>query len=166
MAAAKGEQHAVPIDFPLRWNAGAPLPHLIQNDLRVYLTFFLRDASPKSMDSDSSRKQTLGIVEFKRCMATRMGTPNDEVFHGHPLSGKGLEAYKAQQVINSEWIKSLQAINGVHNDYNPDFWRRLQHYVFWFHDSSFECVAESFDVWTSENSIRKQLAILCDRLVQ
>lgn len=42
LAAAKGEQYAVPIEFPVSWDTGAPLPHLLQNDHRTILTFFLR----------------------------------------------------------------------------------------------------------------------------
>ncbi len=32
LASAKGEQYAVPLDFPVKWCVGAPLPHLIAND--------------------------------------------------------------------------------------------------------------------------------------
>ena len=37
LAAAKGEPYAVPIDFPVAWDFGAPLPHLLQNDSRAIL---------------------------------------------------------------------------------------------------------------------------------
>lgn len=36
LAAAKGEEHAVPIAFPVRWDTGAPLPYLLQNDYRTF----------------------------------------------------------------------------------------------------------------------------------
>ena len=43
LAAARGEEHAVPLDFPVRWDIGAPLPHLLRNDHRCLLTFYVRD---------------------------------------------------------------------------------------------------------------------------
>src|SRR5262245_15649662 len=46
VAAAKGEPHAIPLEFPLRWDIGAPLPHLIRNDNQTFLTFLLDDTNP------------------------------------------------------------------------------------------------------------------------
>ena len=37
LAAAKGEPHAMPFDFPVRWDVGAPLPHLFANDYQALL---------------------------------------------------------------------------------------------------------------------------------
>ena len=173
LASAKGEQYAVPVEFPVKWCTGAPMPHLLQNDHKTFILFLLRDVDPNwdgtyvtVKDPAEDSAQSLGIVEFKRCMATRMGTPNDEVFDGHPLADKGLEAYTAQRVVNSEWIASLQAINSAHHCYNPEFWQQLHHYVLWFHDCSFEAVAESFELETVQSSIPEQLAVLCQRLVE
>src|SRR5215471_9381435 len=110
LAAALNEPHAMPIEFPVQWDGGAPLPHLLQNDNRSFLAFVLADAE---------RPNSLGIVEFKRCICTKMGTPNDEAFHGHPLNGKGLQLYRALEVKNSPWIRELEAINSVHRAYKP-----------------------------------------------
>jgi hypothetical protein len=46
LAAAKGEEYAVPIEFPVRWDTGAPLPYLLQNDFRTFLAFFLHSVDP------------------------------------------------------------------------------------------------------------------------
>src|SRR5215470_5377570 len=46
LAAAKGEPYAVPIEFPVAWDTGAPLPYLMQNDHRTFLAFFLHDVDP------------------------------------------------------------------------------------------------------------------------
>jgi hypothetical protein len=37
LAAAKGEEYAEPCGFPLKWDAGAPMPHLMVNDNRALL---------------------------------------------------------------------------------------------------------------------------------
>jgi hypothetical protein len=169
---AKGEQYAVPIDFPVRWDTGAPLPHLLQSDNRTFVTFFLYDADPNWDGSyvnvrypDSPVAQKLALVEFHRCICAKMGTPNDEVFRGHPLHGKGFEGYRAMAVENSAWLKELEAINAVHRYYKPELWQELKHYILPFHDSTFECAAHGFTVEKREASLPELLAEICRRLV-
>jgi hypothetical protein len=160
LAAAQDEPHAVPIEFPVQWNTGAPVPYLLKNDYRTFLVFFLPDVDQWSWP------ERLAIVEFKHCISTKMGTPNDEVFGGHPLSGKGLRGYTPLRVKNSLWIKELEAINSIHSCYSPESWRNLNHYIFGFHDSTFECVAESFAVEARTAPVPEVLAEICGKLVQ
>jgi hypothetical protein len=172
LAAALGEPHAVPLDFPVRWDIGAPLPHLLQNDHRTFLLFLLGE-SPSSADRTYVTVVSPGdpnpsahaIVEFKGCVSAKMGAPNDEVIEGHPLHGKGLAAYRAWRVVNSPWIQELQRINSVHPKYRPERWTSLSHYLFGFHDCTFECVASSFAVETMCTTIPAALATICQRLV-
>lgn len=172
LAAAQGEEYAEACDFPLKWDIGAPMPHLIVNDQRAMLAFLLSEPDPhwdgsyvtiKSPSDD--RAEPLGLVEFALCVAAKLGAPNDEVFEGHPLNGKGLDAYTAQRVVNSRWLKELEAINSVHRMYRPEHWRNLTHFVFWFHDSTFECVARSFTVETHRLSMKALLGLMVERLV-
>lgn len=173
LSAAKGEEYAAPIDFPVQWDTGAPLPYLLQNDYRTFLIFFLRDEDPNwdgsyvtmRAPSDPAGPR-IALVEFKHCVCTKMGTPNDEVLEGHPLSGKGLRGYAALKVENSRWIRELEAINAVHAQHRPATWRSLNHYILGFHDSMFECVAEGFSVETYEVSLSELLAKVCGRLVE
>ena len=172
LAAAKGEEHAVPLDFPVLWDTGAPLPHVIQNDYKTFLTFYVREADPNwdgsyvtVKDPGDGSVETLALVEFFGCSSAKLGSPNDEVFEGHPLNGKGLDGYTAQRVVNSRWLAELEAVNSVHRCYDPARWRNLNHYVFWFHDSTFECVAESFKVEVFRESMAEMLARVCQRLL-
>ncbi len=172
LAATKGEEYAEPYGFPLQWDSGAPMPHLMVNDGRALLAFLLREPAP---DWDGSyveikspkdeQPEPLGLVEFDFCTAAKLGAPNDEVFKGHPLNGKGLEAYEAQRVVNSRWLKELETINSVHRMYSPEHWRDYNHYIFWFHDSTFECVARSYKVETHRTSMKALLALMVDRLI-
>ena len=82
----------------------------------------------------------------------------------HPLNGKGSAPYTAQRVVNSRWIKELEAINSVHHGYRPEMWRELNHYIFWFHDSTFECVAQSFKVEVHRLRFREVLGLMVERL--
>jgi hypothetical protein len=107
--------------------------------------------------------QKLAVVEFQRCICTKMGTPNDEVFHGHPLHGKGFAGYLALAVENSNWLKELEAINAVHSNYKSEPWRELKHYILPFHDSTFECVARSFIVETYQTNLPQLLTDFSQR---
>jgi hypothetical protein len=81
------------------------------------------------------------------------GPPNDEAFHGHPLSKRGLHPYGAFRIEESSWIRNLERRNSVHRFHRPERYWKLQHLVFAFHDSTFECVCDGFDVRTTRGSI-------------
>jgi hypothetical protein len=172
IAAAKGEEYAEPIEFPVMWSAGAPLPHLFVNDDRALLAFLLSEPDPAwdgtystAKSPAASEPQPLALVEFESCASAKIGSPNDEVFSGHPLEGKGLEAYAAQRVVNSRWLKEIERINSVHPMHRPSLWRDLQHFIFWFHDSTFECLAKSFTVEVHRVRMRDLLHQMVDRLI-
>jgi len=171
VAAAKGEPHAIPLDFPVEWDKGAPSPHVITNDERTLLSFLVSHVDPywegkyiRAKNTNAEFAQTLALVEFKGDSAVKLGSPNDEVFEGHPLYGRGLEGYTAQIVVNSPWIAEIEAINKVHTLYNPERWRKRKHYIFWFHDSTFECIAESFTLELYQESMYQMLTRIIDRL--
>jgi hypothetical protein len=172
LAAAKGEQHAVPLDFAVQWDGGCPLPHLFCNDYMALLAFIVLEPNPdfdgtsvEVTGPEDLEARPLALVEFTPCAAAKLGDPNDEVFRGHALKGRGLEGYTAQTVVNSHWLAELETINKVHECYDPLFWRELNHYIFWFHDSTFECIAKSFKVDTYRESVAAMLARMCQRLL-
>jgi hypothetical protein len=66
---------------------------------------------------------------------------------------------------HSIWLKELEAINRVHSRYDPAHWRHLNHYVFSFKDSTFECIAKSFKVEVYRESMRTMLGRMVERVV-
>lgn len=148
-AAASGKPFAIPIDMPL-WATGAPDPHLLQRDNDVFVIYCLaeHDEYPELTLEDVQRAggspEWVAVVHFLSCECTKMGTPNDEVLHGHSLYGQGLEFYTPMVVRNSTWITELESINSVHRNYRPEKWQKLKHYILPFQDCTFECVAEDF----------------------
>lgn len=174
LASHRGEPFAEPLDFPVRWDIGAPLPHLIQSDYATYLAFYLGPQADASLRGsvgysevqvvDSRTEEALAVVRFDSCVSTQMGDPNDEVFQGHPLYGRGLQGYRPMVVRNSPWIRQLQAINSVHHMYDASRWVDLNHYFFGFHDSTFECVARGFEVEIMNTSMAEALRKMCERL--
>lgn len=164
LAAAKEQPYAIPADLLVSWDVGAPLPFLLSGERRAFLTFRVRDPDPgwdgtyvRVVDPSSARQEKLCVVTINGCVSAKLGDPNDEVLHGHYLSGRGQEAYTAQFVINSPWLNEVQAINGVHSAYTPERWASIKHYVFWFHDSTFECLAESVSAEVTSETIESLL---------
>jgi hypothetical protein len=169
LACAQGEQYAIEIDFPLRWDRGAPIPHLLMRERTAFLLFVLHnDESELPARTVRVRQRTIdrpvGIVEFHGCLIARLGHPNDEAREGHPLEGKGLGGYRAHEVLNSRWIAEHEAINAVHPQHTGNWHARLHHYLFGFHDSTFECIAAGYSAERLDLAMPLALRQLCDRL--
>jgi len=171
-AKSKNEPYAIPCDFPVEWDVGAPLPFLLRSDSRTFLTFYVNEPDPNwdgtfvnVVDTGSQEAVSLCLVSFNRCSSAKLGHPNDEVQHGHPLAKRGLEGYTAQIVKNSPWLAEVAETNSVHSCDNPEHWKSLNHYVFWFHDSTFECLAESFDVEVTSETMEDLLGRVQEKLL-
>lgn len=172
LADAEGEEHAVPVDIQVQWDVGAPLPQLLVNDLRCFLIFRIKRHDPEwdgsyvtVVDPSSGEAEPLALVEFSRCSSAKLGGPNEEVLHGHPLAGKGLDPYSAQVVRHSRWLAELKGTNSVHPQFRADRWENHKHFVFWFHDKTFECVAEKFEIEVHQCSMPALLAEAAKRLL-
>ena len=67
---------------------------------------------------------------------------------GHPLIKNGLKYYSVHKVMNSSWIAELEKQNSVHPQHNKDFFLTdKHHYIFTFHDSTFELIATEGEYW-------------------
>jgi hypothetical protein len=105
-------------------------------------------------------------VEFLRYEGFRFGGPNDEVFSGHPLCGKGLELYGAHVIANSRWLTELEQINAVHSMYRPSKWQALKHYLLLFHDDTFECLAQDYTLEVVTSSMAEVVRLVTERLLK
>jgi hypothetical protein len=151
-AAAVNDEYAETIKFPVAWDTGAPMPHVVANDQLLILLFYVRSIDPLwdgtyvTVRDIETSPDPVALVQFKGYTSFRFGDPNDEVLNGHRLWGRGLEPYSTQVVRNSRWLAEIEATNSVHRGYNPQSWRNITHYIFWFHDSTFECLAGPYTV--------------------
>jgi hypothetical protein len=118
----------VPLDIGFLPEASVSGPVLLQTDDSTFLTF--------------NTEAGTGIVEFMRCSITKFGYPNDEALGGHPLYKRGLKFYGVFEVLHSSWIAEMTAQNRVCFPNTQD--STLRHFAITFHDSTFECVADSF----------------------
>jgi hypothetical protein len=102
------------------------------------------DGSTVRVVGPDSENEHAAVVRFSRPYASMFGPPNDEAFSGHPLSGRGLHPYSAFEVHHSSWIRALERMNAVHPLHRPDHFAAFRHFVLALHDTTFECVAQSY----------------------
>ncbi len=131
LAAARGEEHAVPYDLGFVPEAAVSEPTFFQTERACILTFSAMRELPDGRHEDPG----YGLVELGYCFIADFSGPNDEGLRRHPLSSKGLQAYGVYEIVNSSWLKDEVARRGL------DAQAKHKHFFFTFHDSSFQCLA-------------------------
>ena len=151
-------------------SVGAPLPAVIANEQRVYLAYLVEARDPEwdgqtvRSVGPSSTDEIVALVTFDHPGAHFFGPPNDEAFSGHPLAARGLHPYAVFEIHGSSWIRRLERMNSVHRNHRPERFERLRHFIFAFHDSTFECIAEGFHFEVRGGSLVSAIAELSGRI--
>lgn len=160
MYAVDENDRVIILDAAPLCDGGAPLPAVVSDDHKLMLAYFVAEADPswdgktaKSVAHDTSGK-VVAIVRFQQPYCHMLGPPNDEAFIGHPLAKRGLKRYAVAEVVSSSWIRGLEAMNAVHPFHKPELFADYRHFIFTFHDSTFECVAGDFTVEVMRGSMR------------
>lgn len=149
-------------------DAGAPLPVVLCNEHNLFLAYIvatqeaggIREISPKTSGLP------IAIVKFLFYRSYMFGSPNDEAFMGHPLAGRGLQPYAAFEIEQSSWIRQLERMNAIHPNHKPELFASYRHFVFAFHDSTFEVVADSFEVQLMSGSMRSAVSKMVEMFSQ
>lgn len=141
-------------------SAGAPLPTVVANEGTLQLAYYASTIEPNWDGTtvrivDTNTQGPVVLVRFDGARAWFHGPPNDEAFGGHPLASRGLEPYAVFRIENSSWIRRLERMNSVHERHDPAGFASLDHYVFAFHDSTFECVARSFTATETDGPLSR-----------
>lgn len=150
------------VDLP-QSSVGAPCPVVLSGEHFLHLAYYLEereegwDGSIVRVVGEHSEGEPCALVRFARAAAHMFGPPNDEAFAGHPLAERGLEPYAVFEVNNSSWVRTLERMNSVHPYHRPERFTKYKHFVFAFHDSVFECVAESFELSVHRGSLSRVL---------
>lgn len=137
-------------------SAGSPCPLVLAGDHFLSLAYYLSDA-PEDRGEEFSDREACALVQFKKARAHMFGGPNDEALHGHPLYERGLGPYGVFEIQHSSWVRRLEVMNSVHESHDPARFAVLKHFVFTFHDGTFECIAESFDASVHAGSVSQVL---------
>ncbi len=123
----------------LDWNAepNAPEPKLIVENRNVIIQFYLN-----SILYDKFSEDELGKLTFTNCQKYDINNMNDEGYY----SGK--YRYKEEDLPWGEFYKIITSTNDFPKnsnliEVNSDL-KNLNHYVFFFRDNTFECLAEGY----------------------
>jgi hypothetical protein len=134
---------------------------LIADEHLLRIAFYLEEARlssewakvPVRPEVSNDSNSLCAVVSFSRVYAHMFGPPNDEAFVGHPLASRGLAPYAAFEVEQSSWLHALERMNSVHPYHRPEQFAQYKHFILSFHDSTFECIAASFEVALCRGSV-------------
>ena len=167
-----GDEVAAPYPWEVRWNRGAPMPHVVSSGRRTFLLYLADERDPawdgttaRVVSPEALRSEPLALVELVGCYGHRFGGPSDEVFEGHPLTRAGFVGQGAYVIERSRWLRTEQQTNSVHAGYDPARWERRQHVMLAFHDDVFECICEGFRVERVRGTFQQMLARMVERVV-
>ena len=140
-------------------DGGAPLPLILCSDYQLALAYYVsaRDSITSQIVHAAGEKPSypIALIQFTAFEAVMFGPPNDEAFGGHPLAGRGLQPYGTYRIVKSSWVRQLERMNSVHENHDPKKYEVLKHFIFVFHDSTFECVADGFRIEMHSGTMAK-----------
>lgn len=119
----------------------------LQTGAGAFLTFnaVRPTARPSPFGGFVAEAAGTAVVELRRCLVSRFGYPNDEARFGIPQY-RDL-SYGIYEVRESSWILDIVRLNRFQFPATSDDWiRRNRHFLFTFHDETFECIANGLEL--------------------
>lgn len=106
------------------------LVHHLRQYYQMILNFYCFYADKEGSSTIPQVRNTVydtGIfaLKFKMYLKYTFGLPGEETIQGHPYSKLGLQSHSFYELRNSDLIKSLQEIENVHPEYNPERWKSI-----------------------------------------
>jgi hypothetical protein len=111
---------------------GAPNPMVFSDEHLVNLAYY-------------DTEDDVALVKFEHCFEFRMGMPSEDKISKGPYSGLGILNFEPHIVENSPWIEELEKRYEVISEFSRGE-REYIHYLFAFHDRTFECVTSGYKV--------------------
>lgn len=136
----------VELDLGVTPNAGVSGAVCLQTERATFLTFnALRRTDRTGPFGEVYDDAGTAVFEFKRCLLSRFGYPNDEARFGIPRYKD--VSYGIYEVRQSSWVKDVIRQNRFQFPDTSDDWiQRKRHFLFAFHDDTFECLADDFSM--------------------
>jgi len=132
-------------------DTGAPLPVVLADDTNVLLGYLASTPDPTWDGVPTAVTESCyglaAIIRFEGAFAHLFGPPNDEALQGHPLANRGLGCYGAYEVIDSSWLRKMERMKSIHPMHDRNrFLAGMRHFIFTFHDNTFECAASGYSI--------------------
>ena len=137
---------------------------LLQSESTTFLTFNAQKETDKPSPYGGFYTTEAGtaIIEFTNCLITKFGHPNDEASMSIPKY-KDLDfAYGICEVKKSDWVKELETLNSF--QFPNSSYSEYRHFLIFFHDSTFECIAKEFKLNVSEQPYSKIIGELGEKI--
>ena len=140
-----------------------PCPMVLAGVHHLHLAYYVQNMSAGRNTTifrklkERTTGQPVALVEFARVYAHMFGPPNADAFRGHPLVERGLEPYGIYEIWESSWLRGLVRMNAMHPAHRPEQFAAYHHFVFAFHDTTFECIAKSFKDTVHTGSVAEVL---------
>lgn len=123
---------------------GAPNPMVFADEHVVNLAYY-------DVEDD------VALITFEHCFEFRMGMPGESRISSSPYSGLGILNFEAHIVENSPWMDELEKRYKVLSDFSQGE-RKYTHYLFTFHDRTFECISSGYCITRHmETTVKKVL---------
>jgi hypothetical protein len=135
-------EEIVELDLGCKPEAAISGAVLVKTEQSTFLTFNAMKQSSRVHPRGGYYWENAGtaVCEFRLCAITKFGYPNDEAWSGIPRTrGK---SYGVFEVLNSTWKAEIDRLNRYSFPNPKSEYPRGRHFLFLFHDSSFECIAD------------------------
>lgn len=124
-----------------KWGAepNAPDPSMIIEEDKLILRFYLN-----AFIYSDYEEEDIGSLEFDNCYMYRLGATNDEGFYKGQcrFSDSGIKWGEFYLLEDSGGEGSFPSDSIYNNKYIDK--KRLKHYLFYFRDETFECMASDY----------------------
>lgn len=117
-----------------------PIPTVISNEYKLTLLYYYNkefepDGLGYAATVERSTKDTgIASIRFTNHLIYKFGYPNVEALEGHTYYSYGLEPHKVFEVIESDWISTIEKMNRVHPFHDPQKIKSYRHFVIVFND--------------------------------
>ena len=129
------------------WNAdpNSPDVKLEVFGSEIILSFYMNTFQYENFNVDD-----IGMLVFHNCLQYRLGSPNDEgffVYDQDRYKPYGIKWGEFYLIKDSDWQINFPDSQILSEVQNTD---KANHYLFYFRDETFECIAESYDFSVSK----------------
>jgi hypothetical protein len=132
------------VKLNIGWDAepNAPMPKIEfdKSTYKIILSFYLNAFIHDDVDKDD-----IGILEFSNCYKYRLGATNDEGFYRGQcrFSKSGKQWGDFYRILNSNWRYEFPSDEVIIDNELKDN-KDLCHFLFYFRDETFECIALTY----------------------
>ncbi|RKN80274.1 hypothetical protein [Ulvibacterium marinum] len=117
----------------------APSPEISINDSTLNLKFLLNPFLWDNVEDDEQAE-----LLFYNAIKYRLGGPGSDNFKDYRYYDEGIDNYGFYQIKRSDWKKDFPIDEKIISKNPIGKKDNFKHYVFFFRDNTFECVAEDF----------------------